>query len=97
VGKTGAGGGYQLYPAPARYLNRYLGSVQTNSEVLVARCPSDRKFTGEYSFYGWTGTSYFSNTNPWLIPPNTIALPDANNCRRFSEIRSPSRMVVLAE
>jgi hypothetical protein len=95
VGKTGASGsGYDLYPAPVRYRNRYLGSVHTNSELPVARCPSDRRYTGTDNFYGWTGTSYFSDTHPL---PNTLALPDWNYSRRFSEIRGPSRMVVLAE
>lgn len=95
LGKTGAAGsGYDAYPAPARYLNRYVGSYQTNSEVWIAHCPSDRRFTGNYRFYDWTGTSYFANTHP---QKNTLGLPDWNYCRRLSEVRNPSRMVVLAE
>jgi prepilin-type N-terminal cleavage/methylation domain-containing protein/prepilin-type processing-associated H-X9-DG protein len=95
LGKAGApGSGYDVYPITARYLNRYLGTYQAGDEMPIARCPSDRKFIGNYSFYGYGGASYCSNTNPFLP---TLVRADDYYCIRGSEIRSPSRMVTMAE
>ncbi len=74
-----------------RPLNRYLDATRANDPVRVCQCPNDR---GAASVYDSKGSSY--NANVFF---------DVGMCRdmlgtimvRMSEVRYPSRFVVLAE
>lgn len=104
LGRRGASGGYYTLDATKRPLNAYLGKYEADSDVPPALCPNDRSYTGttnnSYSFYG---ASYSANTHGGSTPFEaqytiTKVLDGVNNPSvKLGEIKSPVRMVVLAE
>jgi prepilin-type N-terminal cleavage/methylation domain-containing protein len=109
LGTAGAGG-YASLTAVMRPLNRYLGTYGPTNPVPVASCPGDLPDpVSHLSSYANFGSSYSANVNGGAVP-NTLTLPVASTPTsvdaygntiypsiKSTVIRSPSRMVVLAE
>ena len=101
LGRSGASGGYATLHALVRPLNQYLGKFDTNSEVPSAQCPSDRGAAGSStnSYYTY-GSSYSANTHGGSTPfeaQYTITVSGTIDSVKTSAIKSPTRMVTLAE
>lgn len=92
VGWSGTGS-YQPLDATTRYLNAYLGKYAPTGEVRIAGCPTDRLQTGSYFA---RGSSYANNAHGDLSY-NTLSVDAEGNCCAGSAIRSPVRMVIIAE
>lgn len=104
LGKKGYSGGYATTDATVRYLNPYIGKFGADSEVLIARCPSDERDTiyGPSSFYNTHGASYAANaTGPNFAHINSMTVngpaPASLYGIRGSSVRDPSRTVLMAE
>ena len=87
--------GYHNLPANVRPLNKYLGQFGPEDNVEVARCPEDiATLGGGQSFYDVVGTSYGAD----IINPGTLTDPDDPWAgKRYSQVRHPSRIVLLAD
>jgi len=97
----GGTGGYKALNATVRPLNQYLGKFETNSEVPSAMCASDRGVGGSTnnSYYTY-GSSYSANIHGGKSPPQaefTLVIAGSSECVKASSIRSPARMVTIAE
>jgi prepilin-type N-terminal cleavage/methylation domain-containing protein/prepilin-type processing-associated H-X9-DG protein len=93
VGRAGSQGLYIQLDATIRPLNAYLGKFQPASEVEVARCPSETKLTSSYYV---NGSSFPNNVhgNPGF---NTLGINTEGRSCKLSQIRSPTRMVIIGE
>ncbi len=101
-GRSGAAGsGYQALDATKRPLNEYLGKYQTNSDVPPALCPSDRALPGSTNnSYATFGSSYSANVHGGSTPfeaQYTLTIAGSLQSVKSSEIKSLTRMVILAE
>lgn len=101
LGRGGASGGYLALDATKRPYNTYLGKYTTNSEVPPALCAGDRAPAGttNNSYYTY-GSSYSANihggSNPFEAQ-YTISLAGSYDSVKLTAIKSPTRMVTLAE
>ncbi len=93
VGRAGSQGFYMQLDATIRPLNTYLGKFQPDSAVEVARCPSETKLNSSYNLQG---SSFPNNVhgNPGF---NTLGINTEGRSCRLSQIRSPTRMVLIGE
>jgi prepilin-type processing-associated H-X9-DG protein len=102
-------GGYASLDATIRPLNQYLGKYSASNDVPVADCPSDLPSPKTpLSSYQNYGSSYAANCNAGT-PPNSLTITPAvvtytdsagNGIYpsiKSSIIRSPSRMITMAE
>ena len=108
LGTAGAGG-YATLTAVMRPLNRYLGTFGPTNPVMVAYCPNDQPDPVTHlSSYEDFGSSYAANCNASGTPPNTLTVGTTTTYQdaygnaiypslKSTLIRSPSRMVILAE
>ncbi|MDB6058869.1 MAG: hypothetical protein JWO95_2713 [Verrucomicrobiales bacterium] len=94
VGRPGSSGIYALINATNRPFNPYLGKFGPVSEVVVARCPSERD-TQNGPYYKM-GTSYPHNAIPAGLVSKTLYIRDDQSCKT-TEIKSPSKMVTIGE
>lgn len=101
VGNRGTYGSYYQIDATMRYLNSYIGRYGPTSIVAVASCPAEKPSTTDY--YVNYGSSYAANAagSPAY---NSLSIMDdpsqptlSKKCCKGSDIRSPSRMVIMAE
>jgi prepilin-type processing-associated H-X9-DG protein len=101
LGRSGAAGGYQVLNATVRPYNQYLGKFNTNSDVPSALCPSDRGIGGTTNnSYNTYGSSYSANVHGGASPfeaQYTICIAGTDDSVKMSDIKSPTRMITLAE
>ncbi|MFN3408794.1 MAG: prepilin-type N-terminal cleavage/methylation domain-containing protein [Limisphaerales bacterium] len=103
LGRSGNTGGYIALDATKRPLNPYLGQFGPNDDVPAARCPNDRPLGGSTNnSYQTYGSSYSANTHGGATPTEaqftlTIAGDPNYASVKVGDIRSPVRMVVMAE
>lgn len=104
LGRRGASGGYYVLDATQRPLNAYLGKFEPDSDVPLALCPNDQVYAGSTNnSYRTYGASYSANTHGGSTPFEaqytlTRVLDGRHNPSvKLSELKSPVRMVVLAE
>ncbi len=93
VGRTGASGAYALLTVTNRPLNYYLSETRADSDVKVARCPSE--IGTNNSRYFAQGTSYPHNAIPEGTY-KTLWMSDNQSCKS-TDIKSPTRMVTIGE
>jgi prepilin-type N-terminal cleavage/methylation domain-containing protein/prepilin-type processing-associated H-X9-DG protein len=100
VGRAGKAGIYALINATNRPFNAYLGRYSPDSEVPVAKCPSEKDLqSGPYYV---NGTSYPHNAI--YAPPSlgaggvplTLYISNSISCRT-TDIKSPAKMVTIGE
>jgi len=100
LGRSGTAG-YQALDATVRPLNQYLGKFGTNSDVPSALCASDRAADGSTNnSYRSYGASYSANTHGGSTPYEaqyTLLIAGSSQCVKQSALKSPTRMVTLAE
>lgn len=101
LGRSGSSGGYLALNATMRPYNPYLGKFGTNSDVPSALCPSDRPLIGSTnnSYYTY-GSSYSANIHGGSTPfeaQYTITVAGTTDSVRITAIKSPTRMITLAE
>ena len=96
LGRRGNTVPYAFLTPATRPLNAYLGTFSPTGEVEVARCPSERNTTvGRYYAFG---NSYPHNSfEDKLKTPRLQHDSEAFRSVKSSAVRSPSRMVPIAE
>jgi prepilin-type N-terminal cleavage/methylation domain-containing protein/prepilin-type processing-associated H-X9-DG protein len=100
AGKAGALPAFQFgADSSIRWLNLYLvgGSLEPDSEVESAQCPSDKGFSSVYksnNVYEDFGNSYIVNHHD---PEQKQTLNDGDGQFRISAVRRPSRTILFAD
>lgn len=94
-GKAGTGAPYNVLTSTTRHVNRYLGVTSLVSEMPMVRCGAD-KGPNPAARYDSFGASYEINMHG-NVALNTLCVDAAGNCARRTQIKSPSRMVVIVE
>ena len=102
LGNTGAvAGAYVQLDASRRYLNAYLGKFTPGSLVPTAHCPADKAMppaappANSYYYYR-AGSSYGANC-PIAAAYNALTTVDGLQSCKTTDIKSPVRMVIIAE
>ncbi len=92
VGWGGSDSLWALVDSSKRLLNPYLGINRSGDRVEISRCPREPAKTAMYSI---AGSSYAANTG--LVEWNTLTINSEGNSCRETQVRNPSRFVIMGE